>query len=51
MAATRIDKGLHHFDVASGPFKCHICTLMCPRGRSPRGLGKKKSAISVRITS
>jgi len=29
MAATRIDRGLHHFDVVSGSFNCHIGTLMC----------------------
>jgi len=28
MGATRINMGVCHFDVASGPFKCHSSALM-----------------------
>jgi len=49
MAATRINKESVHFDVTSGPFKCHFGALMWPCGtlkNSFRTSKKKKKRVN-----
>ena len=47
MVATGITRRARHFDVASGPFKCHFSALMWLRGTLKNPLGLKKQTTTT----
>jgi len=50
MAATGINKkGVCHFDVASGPFKCHFSALMRLCGTSKKSSWTKKKKKKQKV--